>query len=132
MRFPRPPVRKAVFLFALVFISTGFLVSQTALAEQPEHLIQLNQVDYNIPVRVIQNSPVTLSNNWGVALHQTTITQIDSGASLASIQKVMAGQTVSLEFPREGAYSICYFLTPKKQPDEERCFFLNVVPFKTA
>ncbi len=132
MHFPRLPGCGFVFPPALIFLLLGFLVVPQVFAKQPEHLIELNQVDYSIPVRVMQNSPVVLSNNWGVPLHQATITQLHSGASLAKIKTVMAGQSVSLEFPREGAYSICYFLDPEQQPDEKRCFYLTVVPCKTT
>ncbi len=108
------------------------MVTTPVLAKQPEHLIQLNQISFEVPIKVFQDSPVTLKNDWGFSLHQTSISQLESGAEIARIQTVMADQTVSLEFPREGAYSICYFLSPERQPEKERCFFLNVVALKTA
>ncbi len=114
------------------FIFLCLLMSNPVLAEKLEHVIELNQVSFDTPVRVVQDAPVTLRNDWGIPLHQTSISHLDSGTSLARVQKVMAGQTLSLEFPREGAYSICYFLTPEQQPEQERCFYLTVVSLKTA
>ncbi|QPJ60406.1 MAG: hypothetical protein G3M70_00270 [Candidatus Nitronauta litoralis] len=124
---------KSAFLVnALILILIYLLVVSPALAKEPRHLIKLNKVSFDAPVKVFQDSPVTLKNDWGFSLHQTSISQIESGAEIARIQTVMAGQTVSLEFPREGEYSICYFLSPEQQPEKERCFSLNVVPLKTA
>lgn len=132
MGFSKVSGSGALLIASLGFLFLSFSGSSPVLAEKLEHLIKLNKVAFEVPIRVVQDSPVTLRNDWGIPLHQTSIAHLDSGASLARIQTVMAGQTLSLEFPREGAYSICYFLTPEQQPGKERCFYIDVVPLKTA
>jgi len=73
-----------------------------------------------------------LYNDGVTTLHRTTITRMLSGARLAQIAIVRAGQSLNLEFSREGAYSICYFLALGSPPGQEQCLFLDVVPARTA
>lgn len=115
-------------VLALVLLVIGL----PAQAERLQQKISLNGPHSAVPIRVLPSVPVTLSNDGVITLHRATITRIVSGARLAEIAAVYAGQKFNLEFSREGAYSICYFLALDSPPGQEQCLFLDVVPLRTA
>ncbi len=134
MSFSRFSAARAIRVFTLALGFTGILTAPlfTAQADPLEQMIKMNRIEYTTPIRVLQDTQIKLHNDWDISLHGTTISQIESGLRLAKIDTIAVGQTVTLEFPKEGGYSICYFLRPQQTETENRCFLLNVVPMKAA
>ena len=134
MFFSNCSLKRVSTVLVMAFALTGFLALpiQNAKAGSPEHLIKMNRVDYKVPIQVMRNAQVKLHNNWRISLHETTIRQIKSGSRLAQIETIIAGQTVTLEFPKTGSYSVCYSLGQDKPETESRCLLLDVIPMKTA
>lgn len=120
------------FVAALFISAAAATVAQKAVAGIPQHLVKMNRVDFQVPIQVMRDAPVKLHNNWNIPLHGTVIRQMDSGASLARIETITSGQTVTLEFPKEGTYSVCYSLGQEKQDNQNRCLFLKVIPMNAT
>ena len=106
-------------------------MATVANAVSPERLFPLKASHQEARIQISEGTVLLLQNDWATRLNETIITDMHSGGRIAQIEKIEAGQTVSLEFSHKGIFSICYFSGPKID-GTRRCHKIDVISVTAA
>ncbi len=124
-------IKKWVILSsALIFL---IICCQPISAEPLVKTIILEIGKAQLPVVTVStNTTVQLKNNFTETLVGTSIQKTDSEKKMVNIESFLPGQTIGLEFPKKGLYSVCYSLETDSQSANPRCLEIHVVKLQTA
>ena len=102
------------------------------LGESLARTISLEATDQEQDISIPVGSSITFLNNYPQGLYETSVITDNSDKKLLSIESFEPGQSIGLQFPKKGPYSICYLLKPKTDATHPICLQINVVPLQTA
>ncbi len=76
------------------------------------------------PMKIYQNSSITVSNTFQTNLYDLTVTKPPVLKEIVSVSEFLPGQSFALAFSKVGAYEICF---SKEKNEARTCLQLNVV-----
>ena len=83
-------------------------------------------------ITVFAGADVRFKNNYGMSLHQASLTQISSGKRMFHLEAFPPGESLGLEFPRQGTYAFCYSVARETVPEKSTCLQIDVVALQTT
>lgn len=86
----------------------------------------------NRTITVFAGSDVSFRNDYEFSLHQASLTQIPSGKRIFNLKAFLPGESLGLEFPRQGAYEFCYWMERATVPGKSTCLQIDVVALQTT
>ncbi len=118
----------------LISVALFILVSWLPISANPlVRTIVLETGEAHFPfVTVPTDTTIQLKNNFTETLIGTSIQKTDTGKRMVNIESFLPGQTIGLEFPKKGMYSVCYSLKTDSQSANPRCLEIHVVKLQTA
>lgn len=108
-----------VFALSLLLVRIAAADIQTIVFEHGETKVS--------HLLVISGSEVTLKNDNSNAVYNISLINDKSGKSLVSVAEIPAGNSVKMEFSKEGIYRLYYSLQPDDTQNADRYMLIKVI-----
>ncbi len=130
-RFDRKQIQKGCGTFGLSICLVMFAVA--AGGKELSRTVSLKTGDLaDRTITVSAGSDVSFKNNYGISLHQASLTQVSSGKRMFSLETFPPGESLGLQFPRQGSYAFCYWMERETVPEKSTCLQIDVVALQTT
>ena len=131
LRLDRRQIQKGCGTFGLSVCLVMFAVA--AGGNELSRTVSLKTGDLaDRTITISAGSDVNLKNNYGISLHQANLTQIPSGKRMFHLEAFPPGESLGLQFPRQGSYAFCYSVARETVPEKSTCLQIDVVALQTT